>query len=45
MQLTTEELKIEIEQDWRTLRELPFPLLELSDTVRGCWIVAAGAVR
>ncbi len=45
MQLTTEELKIEIKQDWRTLRELPFLLLELSGMVRGRWIVAAERQR
>ncbi len=45
MQLTTEELKIEIERDRRMLRELPFRLHDLSGMVRGCWVVAAERQR
>lgn len=45
MQPTTEDLKIRIEEDRRTLREMPFLLRELSGMARGNWIIAADRRR
>ena len=45
MRLTTEDLKIRIEEDRRMLRDMPLLLRELSGMARGNWIVAAERQR
>lgn len=45
MRLTTEDLKIRIEEDRRMLRDMPLLLRELPGMARGNWIVAAERQR